>query len=113
MKSRTVVRVLKIGAIGIAAVAIAGFVVMSLWNWLAPTVLGARTIDFWQALGILVLSKLLFGGFRGRGCHGIRWQRRMSDRWEQMNPEERERFRQGMARRCGASVATQESGKTI
>ena len=112
MKSRTIVRVVKIAAIGITAIAAAGFVVMGLWNWLAPTVLGARTVDFWQALGILVLSKLLFGGFRGRGCHGVRWQRRMSDRWERMNPEEREKFRQAMSRRCGG-MAAQESGKTV
>jgi hypothetical protein len=106
--------VLKIGAIGITAVAIFGFIVMSLWNWLAPAVIGARPVNFWQALGILVLSKILFGGFRGRPGHGIRWQRRMSDRWEQMNPEEREKFRQAMARRCGrGSIAVQESGKTI
>ena len=114
MKSRIVLRVLKIGAIGITAVAAVGFIVMSLWNWLAPEVIGARPVNFWQALGILVLSKILFGGFRGRPGHGIRWRRRMRDRWEQMNPEEREKFQQGMARRCGVGrMAAQESGKTI
>ena len=69
MKARWV-RALKIGAIGITAVVVFGFVVMSLWNWLAPEVFGARTIGFWQALGILVLSKILFGGFHGRPGHG-------------------------------------------
>ena len=94
MKARWVLRALKIGAIGITAVAVFGFVVMSLWNWLAPVVFGARTIGFWQALGILVLSRILFGGFRGRPGHGGHWGRRMSARWEQMTPQEREELRQ-------------------
>jgi len=101
MKSRWVVRGLRIGLIGILAVAAFGFIVMSLWNWLAPAVFGARPITFWQGLGILILSKILFGGFRGRPGHGRHWRRRMSMRWEQMTPEERERFRQGIAARCG------------
>jgi hypothetical protein len=50
-------------------------------------------------LGLLVLSKILFGGFRGRGCHG-RWNRH---RWEQMTPEEREKFQTGMRGCCGKS----------
>ncbi|MBZ5593106.1 MAG: DUF3106 domain-containing protein [Acidobacteriia bacterium] len=96
MKAKWVARAVKIGAMGITAVVVFGFVVMNLWNWLAPAVFGARTITFWQALGILILSKILFGGFRGRPGYGGHWRRRMSARWEQMTPEEREKFRQGM-----------------
>jgi hypothetical protein len=32
-----------------------------------PVIFGLGTIDFWQAVGIVVLAKLLFGGF---GSHG-------------------------------------------
>jgi hypothetical protein len=110
MKARWAIRGLKIGAIAIAAATVLGFIVMGLWNWLAPAVFGARTITFWQALGILVLSKILFGGFRGRPGYGGHWRHRMSDRWAQMTPEERERFRQGIRSRCGrAAVASEES----
>ena len=77
------------------------FVVMSLWNWLMPTLFGLRMITFWQAMGLLVLSKILLGGFRGRLGGGMHWRRRMMERWEQMTPEEREKFRQGMRGRCG------------
>jgi hypothetical protein len=114
MKARWVVRGLKIAAIGLVAIAVAGFAVMILWNSIAPGVFGAHTIGFWQALGILVLSKLLFGGFRGRpGCGG-HWRRRMSARWEQMTPEEREKFRQGMAARCGRhGLATEEPKEAV
>ena len=110
MRARWVKRKLKVAVIAVLAVAVFGFMVMGLWNWLAPAVFGLRTITFWQALGILILSKILFGGFRGRPGYGGHWRRRMSERWQQMTPEEREQFRQGMFSRCGlANVATEES----
>jgi hypothetical protein len=59
-----------------------------------------RGSSFWQALGLLVLSKLLFGGFRPYPRGGPRWRRRMMERWEQMTPEEREKFKQGMRHGC-------------
>jgi hypothetical protein len=83
------------------AIALFGFVVMHLWNWLAVAVFGWHVITFWQALGILILAKILFGGFRGPGGPGMFWRRRMMERWEHMTPEEREKFRQGMRGRCG------------
>ena len=108
MKARWIKRVIRIGVIGVVATTVLGFVVMSLWNWLAPPVFGLRTITFWQALGILILSKILFGGFRGRPGYGGPWKRRMSERWQQMTPEEREKFRQGMFSGCGFSNAAAE-----
>jgi ABC-type branched-subunit amino acid transport system permease subunit len=77
-----------------------GYVVMRLWNWLTPALFGWHTIGFWQAIGILVLSKLLFGGFHGR--HGRHWRHRINERWGRMTPEEREKFRQSMRSRCGS-----------
>lgn len=71
-----------------AFIAIGGWIVMLLWNWLLPPLFGFPTITFWQGLGILALCRILFGGFglgRGRGGH----HRRMSR-------EERERFRERM-----------------
>ena len=99
-------RVAKVIAIALFAVplflALFGYVVMLLWNWLMPALFGWHPIGFWQALGILVLSKILFGGFHGRHGGGTRWRHRMNERWEQMTPEEREKFRQSMRSRfCG------------
>jgi hypothetical protein len=79
---------------------IGGTVVRLLWNWLTPPLFGFHQITFWQAVGLLGLCRILFGGFGLHGGHsGSR--RRMFERWEQMTPEERERFRQGMRGRCG------------
>jgi hypothetical protein len=100
MRGKWIFRGLKIAVFVVLGLLVFGFVVMSLWNWLMPALFGLRTIHFWQALGLLILSKILFGGFRGRGGPGMHWRRRMMERWEQMTPEEREKFRQGMGGRC-------------
>jgi uncharacterized membrane protein len=99
-------KVLKVMAIVAIALVVFGFVTMHLWNWLVPAVfgLGMHTISFAQALGLVVLCKILFGGFHrhGGGCHGRReWKHRMMDRWMEMSPEERERFQAGMRGRWG------------
>jgi predicted membrane chloride channel (bestrophin family) len=78
------------------------FVVMNLWNWLMPALFSVHVITFWQAVGILVLSKILFGGFRGGPGRHMFWKQRMAERWEAMTPEEREKFRQGMRNRCSS-----------
>ncbi|WGS52139.1 hypothetical protein LFL96_28475 [Paraburkholderia sp. D15] len=74
----------------IVGIAVLGWAVMMLWNWVVPALfVGARAIDFAHALGLLVLSRILFGGFRGHGG----WRgRRQWRKWQSMTPEERERF---------------------
>ncbi len=89
--------------------AIGGEVVRQLWNWLLPPLFGWRQITFWQALGILVLCRILFGGLGRHGCHGSNFRRRMAERWEHMTPEERERFRHGMRGRFGFEPSPGES----
>src|SRR6266576_1407142 len=74
---------------------IGGEVVRLLWNWLMPPLFGWRQITFWQALGLLVLCRILFGG------HG-------HYRSNSRTPEERERFRQAMRRRWGIGPSTGE-----
>ena len=72
-------------------VTIGGEVVRLLWNWLAPALFRLPQITFWQALGLLALCRILFGGVGlggGSGRSGRR--RRMAERCEHMTPEERE-----------------------
>jgi hypothetical protein len=90
-------------------VAIGGEVVLQLWNWLLPPIFGWRQITFWQALGILALCRILFGGFGIHGSGRSNFRRRMAERWELMTPEERERFRQGVRGRCGFGPSASES----
>lgn len=40
-------------------------VIKALWNWLMPSIFGLKTIDFWQAFGLALLARLLFGGLGG------------------------------------------------
>jgi hypothetical protein len=82
-------------------VVIFGEVVMQLWNWLTPALFGWHMITFWQALGLLVLCRMLFGGFGHHGGGRSHWQRRSFERWERMTPEEREKFRKEFRGRCG------------
>jgi Ca2+/H+ antiporter, TMEM165/GDT1 family len=97
MIQNRIARGIMIALMATAALALFSYVVMLLWNWLVPQIFGWRHITYWQALGLLVLSKILFGGFRGgRQGHGGKWPRKMRERWEQMTPEEREKFRKGM-----------------
>ncbi len=96
MRRFGVLQVLKVAAIAAIAASVFSFAVMSLWNELMPAIFAVRAISFWQALGLLVLSKILFGGFRGFPAGG---RRRMAERWARMTPEEREKFKNGM--RCG------------
>ena len=107
MKRTWLLRGLKFGLLAVLAVAALGVVVMSLWNWLMPALFGWQAIGFWQALGLLVLSKILLGGLRGSG-HRMHWRARMMDRWERMTDEERAQFREGMRRRCGRSESAAE-----
>ena len=91
---------------------IGGEIVMHLWNWLLPSLFGWRQITFWQALGILALCRILFGGLGWRGSARSNVRRRMEERCANMTPEERERFRQRMRERCGFDPASGE-GKAL
>ena len=85
-----------------------GEIVKQLWNWLLPPLFGFKMLTFWQALGLLALCRILFGGLGMRSGRS-RHRRRMRERWEKMTPEERERFREGMRGRCGWDAAPGES----
>lgn len=82
----------KVFVIAIAASTVVGFVLMFLWNTIIPEVLGFKTITFWQALGLFILTRLLFGGHFGafRRRHDLRHE--LHNRWMKMSPEERQAF---------------------
>lgn len=106
-------RCLAMALLAVAGIAVVGWVVMLLWNWLLPALFtGAQPVSYWQALGILLLSKMLFGGFR---CGGHERWREHRQRWESMTPEEREQLKSRFKSRwncwCGPDKGGDDTSK--
>jgi hypothetical protein len=87
--------------LGVLAVFVFGWVTMSLWNWLIPSLFNGPVLTFWQALGLLLLSKIIFG-FGGKGGNGKwryrggYWKQHYYNKWSSMTPEEREQLKAKM-----------------
>lgn len=94
-------RILMWVIIGIGILIVFGLVTQYLWNWLVPTLFNGPFISFWQALGLILLSKILFSGL-GHKCHhhshgdGHPWKQRLHEKFSAMSPEEREAFKKKM-----------------
>ncbi|HTF04225.1 MAG TPA: hypothetical protein VK826_09365 [Bacteroidia bacterium] len=94
------------------------WVTMLLWNWLVPGIFGGPMITYVEAAGLMILGRLLFGGFKsGKSCchhgggwhhgkHGY-WKKRWESKMAGMSPEEREKFRSGM-NKCGWKYEEEE-----
>ena len=91
-------------ALGVLAIFLIGFVTMSLWNWLVPVLFNGPIITFWQALGLLLLSKILFWGFGGKKqWHNHagpqvenHWKNKFYNKFSSMTPEERSALKEKM-----------------
>lgn len=92
----------------IAFMFVGGVIVLQLWNWLLPGLFGFRMITFWQALGMLALCRILFGGFGMRGGRRSGW-RGPGGRFGHLTPEERERFRERMRNWAVGGASTAEN----
>lgn len=95
---RCVWKALAFAGFVVIGLAVLSWIVMLLWNALLPSLFGAPPLRYLQAAGLLVLSRVLFGGLRGR--HGPWGRRGWRERWETLTPEERERLREKYARHC-------------
>jgi hypothetical protein len=95
---RWVIKGAAFAVLALIFLAVLSWVVMLLWNALLPGLFGIRPLHYLQAVGLLVLSRILFGGLRG---HRGRWRHRgWRERWESLTPEERERLREKYGRHC-------------
>src|SRR5687768_12146301 len=96
---------------GIALLLLLSLATMLLWNWLVPILFNGPEIRFLEALGLLLFSKILFGGFGGgrrwAGGGGPYWKHRYYEKLSCMSPEDRERFKNRM-REKWCSPATPE-----
>ena len=98
-------------AIGILGVSAFSWLVMTLWNNILPGVLHIGAITFWQAAGILLLSKILFSGFRRmHPMGGRRWKKQMFGQWQEMTDEEKQMFR-GRMQYCYSRRANMDNAK--
>jgi hypothetical protein len=98
-RGRWVLKGLAFAGFVIIGLALLSWVVMLLWNALLPGLLHVPPLRYLQAAGILILSRILFGGLRG---HRGPWRHRgWRERWESLTPEERERLREKYGRHCG------------
>ena len=99
----------------LAFMALGGLLVMLFWNWIGPSLFGLHAVTFWQAVGLLVLCRLLFGrsgfgrGWRNRGA----WRRRRPMLWSRMSPEEREEMRRWLWERAGGPGPAPGGGTTL
>lgn len=77
-------------------------IVMWLWNCILPEVIGVKSINYWQAMGILVLSKILFGGFHGKFGRGMQdmKEKHLRHKMEGMSEEEKEKFKEVWRQKC-------------
>ena len=109
-KSGCASRCIKFGLLAVAGIAAVTWVVMQLWNGLLPDLFaGVSRIGYWQAFGVLVLSRILFGGLRGGGTG--HWRERQA-RWESMTAEERQQLKGHFRSRwstCGSSSSAEAS----
>ena len=109
-------KVFKFILLAIAGVLVFAYIVYLLWNSLMPDLFQLKTITYLQALGILVLSKILFGGFRGAWNSGGKWKQekkiwreRMEAKMANMTAEEKEKFKRELANRCGCDCNSESN----
>ena len=87
------------------------WIIQLLWNNILPEVTGVKTISFFQAMGIFVLSKILFGFNSGWGGKH-KWRQGIEEKLQHMTPEEKEKFKAEWKNRCGGRWGRQETPET-
>lgn len=82
-----------------------GAIVMLLWNAILPALLGVGLISYWKAVGLLILSRILFGSFGRGGFGGHRHcgpPSHMREKFMNMTDEERQKFKEAFKQRFHA-----------
>ncbi len=81
--------------LAIIGLALFSWVTMLLWNALLPAIFNFSVITFWQALGLLVLARLLFGGWHRpwrNNWHRPQMNNELRKKIKNMSPEDRKEF---------------------
>lgn len=117
---RKLFKVVRFIIFAVLFLAIGGFITMGLWNWLIPLLFHGPELTFWQTVGLLILSKILFGGFGHRGGRrdwkrekcmhwkekfGDNWKEKMEEKFKGMSDEEKEKFKQNFKRSFSVNIS--------
>ena len=86
-------------------------VLMLLWNWLLPEIFGLPEISFWQAFGLLLLSKIIFGLPKGHKGHAAKWRPQFVSKWQNVSPEEKKQWKQKFAEKWGCHMDKEEDNE--
>lgn len=91
------------------------WIVQLLWNGVLTDIVPVKEIGYWQAFGLLLLSKILFGGFPGgsgsKCCHDLRRRGPLHQEWDFSDPVERERCRAELRRHYCDEEGDRDSGR--
>ena len=93
---------------GAVFIALLGGVVMYLWNAILPRVIGVNPLSYWDALGLLVLCRILFGSFHGghkgrRGKEKFARKKKWMEKWGSMTEEEKAQMKEKWREKCRPS----------
>jgi hypothetical protein len=101
---------------GIAIIFLACFAMMYLWNLLMPEIFHLPSITYWQAFGLFILSRFLFGGMKFHEKGHFRkdrrneiWHEKFDKKLASLGPEEREKFMETWRKHCGSEFGPQSS----
>ena len=86
--------------LGMFFIVLVGWIVQLLWNALLPSIFGLPSITLWQAIGLLLLSKILFGKIGSPGQSPSHKAKRWKNKWKNMSDEEKAKFREKWRERC-------------
>ena len=89
------------------------WVVFGLWNWLMPSIFGLKTITYWQALGLMALSWILFRGSRGPRFGRGPWRHGMRRAVEKDDSRRAGGFHEGLAQPMGRDAAAGARSKAV
>lgn len=85
----------------LAAIGLLSWVVQYLWNWLIAPTFSVSTFSYLQALGLFILCRILFGGFKfGPSGRSNRPHYKNREKWMNMSEEERRQFKSEWEKKC-------------
>ncbi len=97
-----------------AVILLFGWIVQLLWNAILPSAIHAGELSYWQAVGLLILTRILFVGFGGKrfgGPGGFKERMYLKEKWSNMSDEEKAKFKEQLRMRCGMPARTEEEVK--